>query len=192
MKNVNFKQSHKKKGMTEIIFNELELRELGHNSLSLVCKVNDYSLSKEIRGLKGTFREVVPKETWKKAISNNPSIKLYYNHKNYFEFRKEIEFKIEEDGVYLFISLKDSEQGLYNAVKNSELTGLSFGFKCLKDKRETVGNFRKRTILDIDLFEVSLLDVTPCYNNTSIEIRNLNIPINWDIYRKHLELFKLS
>lgn len=177
--------------MTEVIFNKLELRELENNSLSLLCKVNDYSLSKEIRGLNGTFREVVPKETWEKAISSNPSIKLYYNHKNYFELGKEIEFKIEEDGVYLFVSLKDSEQGLYNAVKNSELTGLSFGFRCLKDKWETVGNFRKRTILEMDLFEVSLLDVTPCYNNTSIEARNLNIPINLHVYRKRLELFKL-
>ena len=41
-------------------YSKLEVRELDNSSL-LVCKVNDYGVSKELRGKNGAFREVVPK-----------------------------------------------------------------------------------------------------------------------------------
>lgn len=173
----------------EKIYNKLEIRELENSSLSLVCKVNDYSLSKELRGINGAFRELVPKETWEKAINQN--IKFYYNHKPYFELGASAELRAEEDGVYLYATLKDTERGLYDAVKNREITGMSFGFKCIKDKWDNVGNFKQRTILDMELYEVSILDKTPAYNNTSVEARSLYIPLDLDIYKRQLELYKL-
>lgn len=173
----------------EKIYNKLEIRELENSSLSLVCKVNDYSLSKELRGINGAFRELVPKETWEKAINQN--IKFYYNHKPYFELGASAELRAEEDGVYLYATLKENEKGLYDAVKNGEITGMSFGFRCLKDKWDNVGNFKQRTILDMELYEVSILDKTPAYNNTSVEARSLYIPVDLNIYRRQLELYKL-
>lgn len=175
----------------ERLFNRLEVRKLENSSLSLVCKVNDYSLSKELIGINGAFRELVPKETWEKAINNNSDIKFYYNHKNYFELADKIELRAEEDGVFLYATLKESEKGLYDAVKNREITGMSFGFKCLKEKWDNVGNYKQRTIKEMELFEVSILDKTPAYNNTSVEARSLYIPVDLDIYRRQLELYKL-
>lgn len=175
----------------EKIYNKLEIRELENSSLSLVCKVNDYSLSKELRGINGAFRELVPKEVWDKAINNNSDIKFYYNHKNYFELAEKVELRAEESGVYLYATLKESEKGLYDAVKNGEITGMSFGFRCLKDKWDNAGNYKQRTILDMELFEVSILDKTPAYNNTHVEARSLYIPVDLNIYRRQLELYKL-
>ena len=137
----------------EKVYNKLEIRELENSSLSLVCKVNDYSLSKELRGINGAFRELVPKETWEKAINEN--IKFYYNHKPYFELGASAELRAEEDGVYLYATLKENEKGLYDAVKNGEITGMSFGFRCLKDKWDNVGSYKQRTILDMELYAVS-------------------------------------
>lgn len=173
----------------EKVYNKLEIRELENSSLSLVCKVNDYSLSKELRGINGAFRELVPRETWEKAINEN--IKFYYNHKPYFELGASAELRAEEDGVYLYATLKENEKGLYDAVKNGEITGMSFGFRCLKDKWDNAGNYKQRTILDMELYEVSILDKTPAYNNTHVEARRLYIPVDLDIYRRQLELYKL-
>lgn len=173
----------------EKIYKSLELRELENNSLSLICKVNDYTLSKELRGINGVFKEIVPRDTWERAINEN--IKFYYNHKPYFELGASAELRAEEDGVYLYASLKDTEKGLYDAVKNGEITGMSFGFRALKDRWDNVGNYKQRTIEEMELFEVSILDKTPAYNNTSVEARELNIPVDLEIKRRRLELLKL-
>ncbi|WP_297712943.1 HK97 family phage prohead protease [Clostridium sp.] len=173
----------------EKIYNKLEVRELENNSISLVCKVNDYGLSKELRGINGVFKEIVPRDTWERAINEN--IKFYYNHKPYFELADKVELRAEEDGVYLYATLKESEKGLYDAVKNGEITGMSFGFKALKDRWENIGNYKQRIIEEMELFEVSILDKTPAYNNTSVEARELNIPVDLEIKRRRLELLKL-
>lgn len=169
-------------------YSKLEVRELDNSSL-LVCKVNDYGLSKELTDKKGKkFREVVPKETWQKAINEN--VKFYYNHKPYFELAEKIELRAEEDGVYLYATLKDNEKGLYNAVKAGLITGMSFGFRALRDSFKQVGNYLQRTIEEMELFEVSILDKEPAYYNTMVEARELYIPVNLEIKRKRLELLR--
>ena len=168
-------------------YSKLEVRELDNSSL-LVCKVNDYGVSKELRGKNGAFREVVPKETWQKAINEN--VKFYYNHKPYFELAEKVELRAEEDGVYIYATLKDSEKGLYDAVKDGLITGMSFGFRALKDSFKQVGNYLERTIEDMELFEVSILDKEPAYNNTMVEARELYIPVDLEIKRKRLELLR--
>ena len=67
---------------------------------------------------------------------------------------------------------------------------MSFGFKAIKDTFNHVGNYLQRTIEDMELFEVSILDKTPAYNNTLVEARELNIPIDYTIKRKRLNLYQ--
>ena len=170
-------------------YNNIEIRELQDNELKIVCKVNDYGLSKEMIDKQGRkFKEIVPKDTWEKAINEN--VKFYYNHKPYFELADSIELKAENDGVYLYATLKDTEKGLYEAIKDGLITGMSFGFKAIKDTFNHVGNYLQRTIEDMELFEVSILDKTPAYNNTLVEARELNIPIDYTIKRKRLNLYQ--
>ncbi|WP_291650946.1 HK97 family phage prohead protease [Clostridium sp.] len=172
-------------------FNKLELREIENGSLSIVCRVNNYGLSKELRGRNGKFREQIPRDVFQKALEANPDVKFYYNHKPYFELAEKIELRAEEDGVYLYATLKESEKGLYEAIKDGAIQGMSFGFRALKDKFESVGNFVKRTILDMELFEVSILDKEPAYMGTMAEVRELDIPVNMDLLHKRLKLYKL-
>lgn len=170
-------------------YNNIEIRELQDNELRIVCKVNDYGLSKEMIDKQGRrFKEIVPKDTWEKAINEN--VKFYYNHKPYFELANSVELRAEEDGVYLYATLKDTERGLYQAVKDGLITGMSFGFRALKDRFNYIGNYLQRTIEDMELFEVSILDKTPAYNNTLVEARELNIPIDYTIKRKRLNLYQ--
>ena len=58
-------------------------------------------------------------------------------------------------------------------AREDKLSGWSFGFRSLKDSWVPQENgIRKRNLEDIDLVEVSILDVTPAYPATSIETRD--------------------
>lgn len=162
----------------EQIYSKLEFRELSQDgSLLVSCKVNDYGLSKTLRGLNGEFKEQISKEVWQRAIEQNKdNIKVFYNHQDIINVADKVDFRIEDDGIYADVILSDKAEGLYNKVKSGLCTGMSFGFRALKDKFENVGNFVKRTIEKMELFEISILDSTPAYNNTSVEARSIEIP----------------
>ena len=72
---------------------------------------------------------------------------------------------------------------------------MSFGFRALKDVWATVGNFKQRTVQEMELTEVSILDVTPAYNSTSVDVRAIQIPLSdaevLKIRQRQLELLKL-
>lgn len=173
-------------------FNDIEFRQFNDDKLEIVCKINNYNLSKELRSKNGTFREQIPRDVWQRAIEKNRDIKFYYNHKPYFELANKIELRAENDGVYLYANLKESEKGLYEAIKNGLIKGMSFGFRSIKDSFDKVGSFVKRTIEDMQLFEVSILDIEPAYFGTMAEVRQLEIPYNQlDIKKKKLELYKM-
>lgn len=71
---------------------------------------------------------------------------------------------------------------------------MSFGFRALKDSFDKVGNFVKRTIEDMEVFEVSILDVEPAYLGTLAEVRQLEIPLAkdplYEIRKRRLKLMK--
>lgn len=179
--------------MEKFIIDNIEVREL-EDSLKIVAKVNDYGLSKTLRGKNGEFKEIVPKETWTRAIENNPNIKVYYNHQDVVNVADSVEFRIENDGVYADITLTKNADGLYKKVKENLTTGISFGFRALSDKFEQVGNFMRRTINEMFLEEISILDKTPAYNNTYAEVRAIEVPKLFDLEleKRKLELYKIK
>ena len=151
----------------------LEIRELNGNKL--VCLVNNYDYSKIMTDKQGKrFRERIPKQVWLKAIEKNKdNIKIFLNHQDYIEIGSNIDVQATDEGVVLTLELSDKEKGLYNAAKQDKLTGCSFGFKCIKDNITEQQGYYDREVLEMELYEISILDKTPAYNNTSVEARNL-------------------
>lgn len=89
---------------------------------------------------------------------------------------------LEEDEVGLFIRAKISEtswgKDLFVLVKDRIITGLSFGMKVLRDDWSvTPDGMALRTILEIDLFEVSALR-KPAYPMTLLESRGLDVTLS--------------
>ena len=154
--------------------------------------VNDYTLSKRLSGRNGKFREIISKEVWTKAISEVRELKVYINHQPYVDIMKDVELRAEEDGVYLYGTLNDNAGGVYKAIEEGRLTGVSFGFRALEDEFEQRTDYLERHIKDMKLFEVSLLDVEPAYYNTKIEARNLELPVdNMTLRQRQLDLLKM-
>lgn len=83
----------------------------------------------------------------------------------------------DETGLYIDARISPTSWGkdLYVLVKDGIIKGLSFGMKVLKDSW-TYSNdgIPLRTILDIDLFEISALKV-PAYPTTLLEARGINL-----------------
>ena len=81
-------------------------------------------------------------------------------------------FELTEDniGLYAKAVIKDAE--VIQRAKENKLTGWSFGFYENAEKWDNrADGMRRRTVTDLDLVEVSILDVTPAYIATSIEMR---------------------
>lgn len=172
----------------------LEFRTLETNdeTLKIRAKVNDYKFSKILRDKQGKpFKEIAPKEMWENAITDD--VRVFINHKDYYNVGTSHKFDIQDDGIYLEIELdKEKEQGIYENVKRGILNQVSFGFNVISDRWNKVNNYFERTLEKIKLLEVSLLDCTAAYNNTAIECRSIEVPYNpLDIKRKKLNLHEL-
>ena len=167
----------------------LEIREVQGNKL--VCLVNNYDYSKMMTDKQGKkFRERISKEVWEHAIEKNKdNIKIFLNHQDYIEIGSNIKVQATNEGVILTLELSDKEMGLYQAAKSDKLTGCSFGFKCIKDNISETQGYYDREVLEMELYEISILDKTPAYNSTSVEARDLKYKNS--LLKKEIELLSL-
>ena len=130
--------------------------------------------SRLLRDINGEFIEIVKPGTFKHALEKRDEIGLMYNHKKPLGSTKD-SLELREDNIGLYAKALVSDPDVIDQAKNNKLSGWSFGFKKEKDSWETRDDgVRRRILEDIDLFEVSILSVTPAYIATSIEMRDGN------------------
>lgn len=80
---------------------------------------------------------------------------------------------LSEDNIGLRAEVTVTDKETVEKAKNGKLSGWSFGFYCNADEVGDENGQETRTVTDIDLVEVSILDDTksPAYTGTSIETR---------------------
>lgn len=87
--------------------------------------------------------------------------------------------ELHEDNIGLHIVADIRDPTISELARRGELRGWSFGFN-VRSGGETWEDgavpYPRRTLTDIDLYEVSLIDsnMLPCYAGTSIEVRGEN------------------
>ncbi|MCM1055947.1 MAG: HK97 family phage prohead protease [Bacteroides sp.] len=122
-------------------------------------------------GAEGEFVERVKAGTFKRALDSGRSVELMYNHERHIG-RRGSNLELKEDNIGLYAKATVTDPYVIAKAKAGELRGWSFGFNCIKDSWESIGENRQRRYLDeIRLLEVSILDKTPAYIGTSIEMR---------------------
>ncbi|MBR3631966.1 MAG: HK97 family phage prohead protease [Elusimicrobiaceae bacterium] len=120
----------------------------------------------------GKFIELVKPGTFKHALEKRDNVGLMFNHQKPLGSTKD-NLELYEDNIGLYARALVSDPDVIEQAKAKKLSGWSFSFKKEKDSWETRDDGIPRRILeDIDLFEVSILDVTPAYIATSIEMRS--------------------
>lgn len=130
--------------------------------------------SRVLNSVKGKFIEVVEERTFAKAIEKAKNILLLHNHKKdrVLGSIKDGNLELKEDNIGLYAKCEIRDNEVIEKAKNGELKGWSFGFSVIKDRWESKENgIDKRYLEDINLYEVSILDVTPAYYATSVEVR---------------------
>ena len=129
----------------------------------------------EWRGQVRTFLEKVKAGVFKTSLKRNDDVKVLLNHDANRELAntKDGTAKLEEDNIGLRAEVIITDKEVVEKARNNQLVGWSFGFHANSDDVGTEGANETRTITDLDLVEVSILDDTkrPAYNGTSIESR---------------------
>lgn len=134
---------------------------------------------------KGKWREIVAPGVFSKAIENayesGRSIDFLMNHdlEKILASTSNGSLTLDEDEFGLYFTAKISEtsygKDLYVLVKDGIIKGLSFGMNVIRDAWTfSQDNIPLRTILEIELFEVSALK-RPAYIDTYLENRGFEL-----------------
>lgn len=133
--------------------------------------------SKILYDKRGQFIEKIMPSVFRRALEKNDAIKVLLNH----DYDKELantkngSAKLYEDNIGLRATVEITDNDVIEKAKKKKLRGWSFGFACNKEDEVVNKNgMRERSVRDIDLFEVSIIDdkKIPAYIGTSIELRD--------------------
>lgn len=170
---------------------------------------------------RGRFIEKIRAKTFERALQRANDVELRFNHDPNRKLGALSDGNLElfEDNIGLRAVATVTDDEVINKAKNGELRGWSFGFIDNKPIWEDgADGIQRRTLEDIELLEVSILDKTPAYIATSIEARgeeetvtenrayenkaiveNLSTeeekrenPVDYSVFEKEIELLKLK
>jgi HK97 family phage prohead protease len=123
---------------------------------------------------RGKFVEEIMPRTFERALQKTDSVDLLFNHNHSRKLgsTKTGELELREDNVGLRAIAVVTDSEVMDKARKGELRGWSFGFSVLKDTwKQREDGMQKRTVEDIELYEVSVLDKTPAYVAQSLEAR---------------------
>ena len=126
----------------------------------------------------GGFREQIAPGAFSGALANCDVRALYNHDSNYVLGRNTsgtLRMSEDETGLAIEIDMPDTSyaRDLAECMKRGDINQMSFGFRTLKDAwAETNGEF-VRTLLDVELFDVSPVTY-PAYPQTDCAVRSLD------------------
>lgn len=187
---------------------KIEVREDSVHITGYVNAIERYSkpIRESLKGQIRTFIERIKAGVFNTALKRNDDVKvlLNHNHERVLATTKDGSAKLEEDNIGLRAEVTITDKEVVEKARNGKLVGWSFGFYANSDELGTEGETETRTVTDLDLIEVSILDDTksPAYYGTSIEARSEGEKmleyrttmeeIQEDARKKHEEIYQKS
>ena len=157
----------------------MEIRKLDNGSLHITGYVNITDKpSRVLRDRKGdSFVERVEPRCFTRALNTGDNVKflLNHNHNIHLGSLEEGNLKLIEDNIGLKIDATVDNAEVRKAYDDGGFSGFSYGFQSLKDNfREWDNGVQLRTLQDIKLIEVSLLDskTTPAYFGCMVNVEH--------------------
>ena len=133
--------------------------------------------SKVLYDTRGKFIEKIMPNAFAKALEKNSDVLALLNHDYDRVIARTVDgtATLYEDNIGLHAKIEVSDKELIEKAKEGKLQGWSFGFRSIKeDRNKNKDGLEERTIRELELFEVSVLDdkKNPAYYGTSIEMRD--------------------
>ena len=154
--------------------------EVRNDSVFITGYVNAVErLSKPIRetlhGKIRTFLERIKAGVFRTALKRNKNVLVLLNHdmNRVLASTEDGNAVLEEDNIGLRAEITITDEEVVTKAREGRLSGWSFGFIANEDELSAEGKDEIRTVTDLELLEVSILDDTkaPAYYGTSIEAR---------------------
>lgn len=131
--------------------------------------------SKPLMSRIGKFIERVCKGAFAKAIKRNNDIHILLNHdwNRDLGSTKQGNLELTEDNIGLHARATITDKEVIEKARRGDLVGWSFGFSDRDVENSIEKGMPTRSIKDLDLYEVSILDrtKTPAYDGTLITAR---------------------
>lgn len=131
--------------------------------------------SRPLADASGYFIEQVQPGAFARSLSRKDPVMLLNHDPSRVLSTKEDGLDVREDAVGLYAQATITDPNVVEKARAGKLSGWSFGFVPLKqDEKKAEDGMRHRTLRDIDLREISLLDDTrtPAYIATSVMTRD--------------------
>ena len=133
--------------------------------------------SKVLYDTRGQFIEKIRAGVFQRALEKAENVRVLLDHEPDRELAdtKSGKARLVEDNIGLRATGEIDDPEVIQKAKENKLRGWSFGFLCNKEDRTTdEDGIEKRTVRDLDLLEVSIIDdrKSPAYLGTSIEVRD--------------------
>lgn len=132
--------------------------------------------SRPLRDKEGYFVEVIQPGAFSRALQRGKREMLLNHDETRVIGTEGDNLELHEDGVGLFARACVTDSEAIDKAKNRELRGWSFGFTPLQERWVEVDGMRHRYVEDMDLREVSILDMRklPAYAATSVFTRDVD------------------
>ncbi|HEV2378707.1 MAG TPA: HK97 family phage prohead protease [Terriglobia bacterium] len=127
----------------------------------------------------GGFTEYVQKGAFARTLADPRSdVRCLFNHDSSCILGRSaagtLRLMEDDHGLEFECDLPDTQMGrdLRVSIARGDISQCSFGFTVMKQEWDESGDVVKRTLTDVDLFDVSPVTY-PAYPSTSVDVRNL-------------------
>lgn len=147
--------------------------QLRNGGLELEGYINVTNRPSEVLSDKdGKFIEVVRSGVWSRAIKQR-KIDLLYNHRVDRKLGDtNTNLELVEDSIGCKFRAFVTDVDIIERARKGLLKSCSFGFLPVRQTKKFIDGMEHRYLEEIELFEVSLLDIAPAYSGCSINIRS--------------------
>lgn len=130
--------------------------------------------SRPLQDRKGYFVEQIEPGAFSRSLARKNPVMLLNHDRNRVLSTRERGLVVREDAVGLYARAEVTDKDVIEKARAGKLSGWSFGFVPTNQDEKVVDGMRHRSVYDLDLIEVSLLDDTrtPAYIATSVMTRD--------------------
>jgi len=132
----------------------------------------------EIADINGYFEEVIARGAFTETLKV-ADVRAYFDHDRGRVLGRSsagtLRLKEDSKGLFAEIDLPDTSDGrdVATLIERGDISGMSFGFRMVRHEWDETKDPWKRTILEVELMEVSIVS-EPAYEGTSIALRSLD------------------